>query len=207
MAANFQQTNEALQEFLDAAGYRAIAYGEMTAIGRTNGQGAFAVAHFAHEQADAVLEKLSALGGQAVARPTSVSGRYVVAFEPPERKAPETSTVQRIEAVARTVDGLTKALVQVLEVIAGGSGDPRALAETTLRRAGVWAPEKVAPACAVAEVIPVPLDVLGLLLAMANSHVEEIESGLKDGTYEASENLDLPKKQEAIKVAEHLYQF
>ncbi|QIN67850.1 hypothetical protein SBC1_78970 (plasmid) [Caballeronia sp. SBC1] len=207
MAVNFQQTNEAMQEFLGAAGYRAVAYGEMTAIGRTNGQGACTVAHFAPEQADAVLEKLSALGGHAVARPTSVPGKYVVAFEQPERKSPESNTVQRIEAVAKTVDGLTKALMQVLEMIASGSGDAKALATTTLHRAGMWAPEKAAPAPAVAEVIRVPVDVLGSLLAMANSHVAEIESGLEDGTYEVSENLDLTKMQEAIKVAEELYRF
>ncbi|CAN7776059.1 hypothetical protein [Caballeronia sp. LjRoot31] len=154
-----------------------------------------------------MLEKLSALGGHAVARPTSVPGKYVVAFEQPERKSPESSTVQRIEAVAKTVDGLTKALMQVLEMIASGSGDAKALAATTLHRAGMWAPEKAAPAPAVAEVLRVPVNVLGSLIAMANSHVTEIESGLEDGTYEASENLDLMTKQEAIKVAEELYRF
>ena len=71
----------------------------------------------------------------------------------------------------------------------------------------MWAPEKAAPAPAVAEVLRVPVNVLGSLIAMANSHVTEIESGLEDGTYEASENLDLMTKQEAIKVAEELYRF
>jgi hypothetical protein len=44
-------------------------------------------------------------------------------------------------------------------------------------------------------------DVLTQLIQMADSHVEDIESGLEDGTYEAADNTDLPEKQKALESA------
>ena len=43
-------------------------------------------------------------------------------------------------------------------------------------------------------------------VAMASSHVEDIESGLADGTYNPADNTDLPEKQQAVQVAEKALQ-
>ncbi|MFB0936071.1 MAG: hypothetical protein QMB52_09870 [Propionivibrio sp.] len=49
----------------------------------------------------------------------------------------------------------------------------------------------------------VPLhQALALVLAMAQSHVEDIETGLEEGLYVAHENEDLGKKQMAIAAIE-----
>ena len=45
-------------------------------------------------------------------------------------------------------------------------------------------------------------EALALLLAMAESHVEDIETGLEEGLYDAKDNEDLGKKQMAIAVIE-----
>lgn len=46
--------------------------------------------------------------------------------------------------------------------------------------------------------------ILAALVDMANSHIEDIEGGLEDGMYEASENEDLPEKQTTVEEAEHI---
>lgn len=53
--------------------------------------------------------------------------------------------------------------------------------------------------------ISVPRNVLASLIDMANSHVEDIQSGIEDGTYEAAENKDLGIKQQAVEMAEAIY--
>ncbi len=39
---------------------------------------------------------------------------------------------------------------------------------------------------------------LATVLAMADSHVEDIETGIQDGTYDPEENLDIAKKRKAV---------
>lgn len=46
---------------------------------------------------------------------------------------------------------------------------------------------------------------LALLIEMSQSHIEDIETGLEDGIYEASSNKTLGAKQEALKAAEAAY--
>lgn len=52
------------------------------------------------------------------------------------------------------------------------------------------------------ELVTLPLGVLALLLTMSNEHVEDIDSGIKDGTYDAAANTDIERKREAVKTAE-----
>lgn len=52
--------------------------------------------------------------------------------------------------------------------------------------------------------ISVSLDILESLVSMASSHVEDIQSGLEDGTYEESDNEDLPVKTLAVARAQAL---
>lgn len=49
------------------------------------------------------------------------------------------------------------------------------------------------------------VNALALVLSMANSHIEDIESGLEDGTYEASENLDIDEKNAAVQRIQSLH--
>lgn len=46
--------------------------------------------------------------------------------------------------------------------------------------------------------VVVDLELLNLLTACAQSHVEDIESGIEDGTYKAEENKDLTMKRHAV---------
>lgn len=54
--------------------------------------------------------------------------------------------------------------------------------------------------------IRVPAHVLASLIDMAKSHVEDIESGIEEGIYSASENTDLPDKVADVDAADKLYQ-
>lgn len=58
---------------------------------------------------------------------------------------------------------------------------------------------------AVDALIGVPSNVLASLIDMANSHIQDIESGIEDGTYLASENKDIDSKQLAAETADELY--
>lgn len=42
------------------------------------------------------------------------------------------------------------------------------------------------------------------LIAMANHHLEDIDTGLEDGTYEANDNQDIDQKHEDVRKAETL---
>lgn len=53
-----------------------------------------------------------------------------------------------------------------------------------------------------AETVMVSLAVLSRLIDMAREHVSDIETGIEDGTYLASENADLGAKQKTVKEAE-----
>ncbi len=46
------------------------------------------------------------------------------------------------------------------------------------------------------------LSCLATVIDCANSHVEDIETGLEDGTYDKADNQDLGEKQRALKVVE-----
>lgn len=46
------------------------------------------------------------------------------------------------------------------------------------------------------------MDSVGLLIKMASSHIDDIESGLEDGIYSPEDNDDLDAKREAVKVIE-----
>ncbi len=46
------------------------------------------------------------------------------------------------------------------------------------------------------------LEALGLVVDMARSHIEDIDSGLSDGTYDEADNLDLAAKQAALEMVE-----
>lgn len=50
--------------------------------------------------------------------------------------------------------------------------------------------------------IAIPAAILAALIGMAKTHVEDIETGLEDGTYDATDNQDLPAKQKALTEAE-----
>lgn len=52
--------------------------------------------------------------------------------------------------------------------------------------------------------IAIPAALLAALIGMANTHVEDIETGLEDGTYDAADNLTFPDKQKALAEAETL---
>ncbi len=53
--------------------------------------------------------------------------------------------------------------------------------------------------------INVPQQVLSALIDMACLHVQDIETGIVDGTYEAAENKDLGTKQKSVAVAQIIY--
>lgn len=53
--------------------------------------------------------------------------------------------------------------------------------------------------------IAVPRHILAALLDMAKEHVEDIESGIEDGTYLASENEGLAANKQATLAADALY--
>lgn len=55
------------------------------------------------------------------------------------------------------------------------------------------------------DVIGVPQAVLASLIDMANSHIEDIDSGIEDGTYLASENTDIEDKRKAAETANEIY--
>lgn len=52
--------------------------------------------------------------------------------------------------------------------------------------------------------ISVPRAVLAALLTMADSHVEDIRSGVEEHLYDAAENTDLPGKEQAVASARAL---
>lgn len=54
--------------------------------------------------------------------------------------------------------------------------------------------------------ICIPKKLLSALIDMASEHVQDIESGIEDGTYSAAENEDLGDKQLALSFAEAHYQ-
>lgn len=45
---------------------------------------------------------------------------------------------------------------------------------------------------------PVPADQLGFVIEMARSHVDDVDSGIEDGTYDASDNDDIEEKRLAL---------
>ncbi len=53
--------------------------------------------------------------------------------------------------------------------------------------------------------ILVPRKLLATLLDMSQQHVQDIESGIEDAIYRASENQDLPEKRAALDAAQQLY--
>lgn len=53
--------------------------------------------------------------------------------------------------------------------------------------------------------IAIPATLLAALIAMAKSHVEDIETGLDDGTYDAADNLTFPDKKQQVAEAETLF--
>ena len=199
--------SRSIEDLLASTGCLPVGYGGLTALGRSDDRGGNTVAHFTPDQAELQVETLAASGVNASVRPTALPGKYVVVFDPNQRKIHENGVVHRIEAVGQRVDGLTRALMQVLELIAAGSAtDAKVLAVTTLRKAGLWRPPAAKAGTVAVDVVPVPSGVLAALIEMANAHIEDIETGLEDGTYVRSENSDLPDKQAAVKVAEQLYQ-
>ena len=44
------------------------------------------------------------------------------------------------------------------------------------------------------------LAALGQVLAMAETHVEDVETGLEEGLYDANDNTDLATKEEAVSI-------
>lgn len=52
--------------------------------------------------------------------------------------------------------------------------------------------------------IKVSASLLVAILAMAESHVEDIDSGIEDGTYDATDNTDLEAKRQSIEQANAL---
>ena len=48
------------------------------------------------------------------------------------------------------------------------------------------------------EPIPAPADQLGFVIEMARSHVDDVDSGIEDGTYDASDNEDIEEKRLAL---------
>lgn len=53
----------------------------------------------------------------------------------------------------------------------------------------------------------IDLSQLRTVIQCARFHVEDVSSGLNDGTYEASENTDLPQKESALEALETWFQF
>ena len=45
---------------------------------------------------------------------------------------------------------------------------------------------------------PAPADQLGFVIEMARSHVDDVDSGIEDGTYDASDNEDIEEKRLAL---------
>lgn len=54
------------------------------------------------------------------------------------------------------------------------------------------------------EYVVVPRKQLAMVMDMANSHVDDIISGIDDGTYDAKENLDIGDKSSAVDVVESI---
>lgn len=54
--------------------------------------------------------------------------------------------------------------------------------------------------------VSISTTLLGALVSMASAHVEDVESGLDDHSYEAESNKDLPEKQAAVAQAEKILQ-
>lgn len=52
--------------------------------------------------------------------------------------------------------------------------------------------------------VVVPASSLSLLIDMSRSHVDDVESGIRDGDYVAADNTDLPEKQTAVATIEQL---
>lgn len=53
--------------------------------------------------------------------------------------------------------------------------------------------------------ISVPREALAYLIDMARSHVQDIQSGLEDGTYDKAENTDIDQKSLTVDVCEAIY--
>ncbi|CAB3730523.1 hypothetical protein LMG22037_05539 [Paraburkholderia phenoliruptrix] len=198
--------SKSIEDLLASTGCLPVEYGGLTALGRSDDRGGNSVAHFIADQAESQVETLAGLGVNASVRPTALPGKYVVVFDPNQRKIHENGVVHRIEAVGQRVDGLTRALMQVLELIAAGNAtDAKTLAAATLHKAGLRRPPAAKAGAVAVDVVQVPSGVLAVLIEMANAHIEDIETGLEDGTYVRSENGNLPDKQAAVKEAEKLY--
>lgn len=45
---------------------------------------------------------------------------------------------------------------------------------------------------------PAPADQLGFVIEMARSHVNDVDEGIEDGTYDASDNEDIEEKRQAL---------
>ena len=52
---------------------------------------------------------------------------------------------------------------------------------------------------------PAPADQLGFVIEMARRHVDDIDSGLEDGTYDAPDNEDIEEKRLALNATYALY--
>ena len=52
--------------------------------------------------------------------------------------------------------------------------------------------------------VVVPRDQLAMLVKMSNSHIEDIQTGVQDGTYDAEDNLDIDDKLAAVGVIEKI---
>lgn len=86
---------------------------------------------------------------------------------------------------------------QYLRAIRAGEldGDELALADLLDRNTALWHDTPLdAPAAPLQEL---GLEDLARVLGCAHAHIDDIESGLQDGTYLASDNEDLPLKQKA----------
>ena len=55
------------------------------------------------------------------------------------------------------------------------------------------------------EMVSVPRDILSMLIDMSNAHIEDIDSGIEEGIYDAAENADIGRKHQAVEAAETLY--
>lgn len=56
-----------------------------------------------------------------------------------------------------------------------------------------------------AGMVSLPAAIVAHLIDMSRTHVDDVESGIEDGTYDAAENVDLPSKQKSVEEAERLY--
>lgn len=122
----------------------------------------------------------------------------------PDEDEDEPSNLSPREAQSFTVDNLLAAdTVDELAALPVSSAsdcgyDKRLTVELHPYRSG--SESNVMPT----ETVEIPVDLLASIIGMADSHVDDIESGLLDFTYCAEENRDLPKKQEAVKTARSL---